>query len=190
MDKKHGRSARPFYLTRQAKRIRASVQFYPTKFDNTQTTNNEGISFRSGSSRDDQLSMGINFQHSTLESIRTFPGNPNVNQAFSNVLPNLMWRKKFSPRGNIRVFYRASTNFPSVTPLQDVVKLTDPLRVSSGNPSLKQSYTNLLALRYSYTNTQNGRSFFANIFAQTPHNYISNATFMAAAESSIQRGPS
>ena len=76
------------------------------------------------------------------------------------------------------MFYRASTNFPSVTQLQDVVNLNNPLRVSSGNPDLKQSYTHFLSGRYSYTNSKTSKSFFANLFLQTASDYISNGILM------------
>ncbi len=157
------------------------------RFDNTITTNNAGINYRLGQSRDEQLSFGINFQNSKLESQRIFPTTTSVNQPFSNILPNVMYRKKIGTYSNIRVFYRASTNFPSITQLQDVVNLSNPLRVSSGNPDLKQSYTNFLSGRYSYTNTKTTHSFFANLFLQTASDYISSATFVAAADSAIQQ---
>jgi hypothetical protein len=157
------------------------------RFDNTITTNNAGINYRLGQSRDEQLSFGVNFQNSKLESQRVYPTTTNVNQSFSNILPNLMYRKKIGMYTNIRVFYRASTNFPSISQLQDVVNLSNPLRVSSGNPDLKQSYTNFLSGRYSYTNTKTGKSFFANLFLQTASDYISTATYVAAADSSIQQ---
>lgn len=147
------------------------------KFDNTTTTQNGGITYRFSASRDDQFSVGVNFQYSRLESDREFPSVTQVNQTFSNILPNLQWRKKISARSSIRFFYRANTNFPSVTQLQDVVNLSNPLRISSGNPNLKQSYTHFLSGRYMFTNTQKGQSFFANIFVQTASDYISNAVY-------------
>jgi hypothetical protein len=156
-------------------------------FDNTTVTHNAGVSYRIGN-RDNQFMVGVNLQHSELKSDRIFPNNTNVDQSFTNVLPNLMWRKKLSAKSNIRVFYRASTNFPSVTQLQDVVNISNPLRVSSGNPDLKQQYTNFLSGRYTYTNTNKGQSFFANLFLQTTGNYISNATYIAGADSTIQKG--
>ena len=155
------------------------------KFDNTITTNNAGLNYRLGQSRDEQLSFGVNFQNSKLESQRIFPTATSVNQSFSNILPNLMWRKKISPVSNIRLFYRASVNFPSVSQLQDVINLGDPLRVSSGNPSLKQSYTNLLAGRYTYTNSKTSTSFFANLFLQSAADYITSATYIATSDSTI-----
>ena len=158
------------------------------RFDNTITTNNAGINYRLGQSRDEQLSFGVNFQNSKLQSQRIFPTVTSVNQTFSNILPNAMWRKKLSTTSNIRVFYRASTNFPNVNQLQDVVNLTNPLRISSGNPDLRQSYTHFLSGRYTYTNSKTSRSFFANIFLQTANDYISNATYIATADSAIQQG--
>ncbi len=158
------------------------------KFDNTITTNNAGLSYRYNPNKDEMFSVGVNYQNSVLESDRTFPSVSTVNQNFSNILPNLMWRKKLSTTSNIRVFYRASTNFPSVNQLQDVVNLTNPLRVSAGNPALKQSYTQFLGSRYSYTNSKTSKSFFANIFLQTANNYISNATYIPTKDSTIQKG--
>ena len=126
-------------------------------------------------------------QYSKLQGNRTFPTITTVNQSFTNLLPNLQWRKKISPRSSINIFYRASTNFPSVNQLQDVVNLGNPLRVSSGNPELEQAYSHYVSGRYTFINTQKGKSFFANIFLQQSQNYISNATYVAQADTLIQQ---
>jgi hypothetical protein len=156
-------------------------------FDNTITTNNAGLNYRLGKSRNEQLSFGLNFQQSKLQSQRIFPTTVSVNQTFTNILPNLMWQKKISVSSNIRMFYRASTNFPSVSQLQDVVNLSNPVRVSSGNPDLKQSYTHFLSSRYSYTNSKTSKSFFANLLFQQAGDYISSATYVATKDSVIQQ---
>jgi hypothetical protein len=158
------------------------------KFDNTVTTNSGGITYRLGASRDNQFAVGASVQYSTLESMRILPHPGSVNQSFTNVLPNLLWRKKISAKSSINIFYRSSTNTPSVTQLQDVVDPSNPLRVTAGNPYLKQAYTNFLSARYIFTNTAKGQSFFANIFVQTQNNYISNATYIARNDSAIQQG--
>jgi len=159
------------------------------KFDNTTITHNGGITYRLGASRDNQFSLGVNFQHSKLESDRIFPTTTQINQSFTTLLPNMMWRKKISLRSSFNIFYRANTNFPGVTQLQDVVNNNNPLRVSSGNPGLKQSYTHFLSGRYTFTNTQKGQSFFANIFLQAAQDYISNATYSPVnGDSVIQQG--
>jgi hypothetical protein len=159
------------------------------KFDNTITTNNGGVTYRFVPNKDQQFQVGVSYQTTKLESNRTFPSKTNVNQSFSNFLPNLMFRKKLAKYSNIRIFYRASTNFPFVTQLQDVVNLTNPLRVSAGNPLLKQSYTQFLGSRFTYTNTKTTNSFFVGFFVQTANDYITNATFIPSlADSSIQNG--
>jgi hypothetical protein len=157
------------------------------KFDNTVKTQNTGISYRLGN-RDKQFSVGVNYQYSQLESQRVFPGISSVNKSFSNILPNLRWMDKISQRSSIRVFYRASTNTPSVTQLQDVIDNSNILSYSTGNPQLKQTYSHYLSGRYNFTNTQKGQSFFANIFLQTAENYISNATFTANTDSTLSQG--
>ena len=157
-------------------------------FDNTITTNRGGITYRYSKNRDEMFFVGMNYQNSRLESDRSFPTQSRVDQQFSNLLPQAMYRKKISNYSNIRIFYRANVNFPSVNQLQDVVNLTNPLRVSSGNPLLKQSYTNFVGTRYTYTNTKKNKSFFANFFYQTAANYISNAIFIAQQDSLIQQG--
>lgn len=157
-------------------------------FENTTTTQNGGVTYRLGASRDNQFSVGVNFQHSRLQSERIYPTAGSVDQSFSNVLPNLMWRKKISAHSSINLFYRAGTNFPSVSQLQDVVNSSNILNQSVGNPGLKQSTNHFLSARYTFTNTQKGQSFFANIFMNAQQNYISNATFIATADSIIQGG--
>src|SRR6185503_2060688 len=159
----------------QRKEYSDFIDSLSNKFDNTTTTQNGGISYRFSPNRDDQFSIGANVQYSNLQSDRVLPQPAQVDQSFFNILPNLQWRKKFSPKSSIRLFYRANTNFPSVTQLQDVVNISNSLRITSGNPSLKQSYTHFLSGRYTFTNTQKGQTFFANIFLQTAQNYISNA---------------
>jgi hypothetical protein len=161
---------------------------FSNKFDNTVTTNRGGITYRYNKNRDENLAIGLNYQGTNLESQRIFPSVTSVKQSFSDFLPNAFWRKKLSATSNVRIFYRASVNFPSVNQLQDVVDVSNPLRVSVGNPLLKQSNTQFLGGRYSYTNSKTSKSFFANIFAQTARNFISNATFIASADSLIQNG--
>jgi hypothetical protein len=158
------------------------------KFENTVTTHNGGVSYRLNSSRDNQFSIGANFQHTNLESERVFPNNISVDKSFTNVLPNLQWRAKLSQKSSMRIFYRASTNVPSVTQLQDVINNSNLLSLSSGNPELRQQYSHFISGRYTFTNTLKGQSFFANLFLQAAQDYISNAVYIASADSVLQPG--
>lgn len=156
------------------------------EFNNKIMTNNGGLTYRYTPSKDEQLSFGFNYQQSQLKSERIFPVVANVNQTFSNILPNASWRKKISNYANIRMFYRATTIFPSIIQLQDVVNLSNPTAVSTGNADLKQSFTHYFGGRYTYTNTKNNRSFFTGMFVQQSDDFISNATYITSSDSSIQ----
>ncbi len=167
------------------------TQFAPklsNTFDNTITTNRGGLTYRFTKDRDNMFSIGMNVQNAKLESERIFPTKASLNQSFYDFLPNAMWRAKISPVSSIRLFYRASVNFPSVNQLQDVVDVSNPLRVSVGNPNLRQSNTHFLGGRYAYTNTKKSTSFFANVFGQVASDYITNATYIASQDSLIQNG--
>ncbi|MBP6234275.1 MAG: TonB-dependent receptor [Chitinophagaceae bacterium] len=152
------------------------------KFDNITTRHNVGTSYRLGD-RDNMFSVGLSYQYTELKSDRTYPSVVNVYKNFNNLLPNLMWNKKFNARNSIRLFYRANTNAPSVTQLQDVYNNNNPLFISAGNPDLKQQVGNTISARYTYTNTGKGKSFFANVFLQQNSNYITNATYTASKDS-------
>ncbi|MFT4092428.1 MAG: TonB-dependent receptor, partial [Niabella sp.] len=81
-------------------------------FKNTVTTHNGEVNYRLGKSRDDQFSVGIAGQYSELRSDRIYPTASNMDQNFFTILPNLRWMKKIGTYGNMRIFYRTSTDFP------------------------------------------------------------------------------
>lgn len=160
---------------------------YSNKFDNTTTSHTAGLSYRIGD-RDNMFSVGVDYKHLELNSDQIYPVIATVNTSFNNVLPNLMWRKKLSAKSNIRIFYRASTNAPSISQLQNVIDNSNTLLLSTGNPDLKQQVSNTLSARYTFTNTQKGTSFFANVFLQQANNYIANATYIASSDSVLNNG--
>ncbi|MEO6405589.1 MAG: TonB-dependent receptor [Ferruginibacter sp.] len=152
------------------------------RFDNTATSHTAGASYRVGN-RDNMFSIGANYKYTELNSDQLFPFAATVKKSYSNILPNLMWRKKISTKSSVNFFYRANTNPPSISQLQDVIDNTNPLFLKTGNPDLKQQYSNVLSGRYTYTNTAKGSSFFANVFVQQANNYIANATYIAKSDS-------
>ncbi len=157
------------------------------KFDNTTTSHTASVSYRKGD-RDNMIAFGLSYKYTGLESQQIFPQFAKVNKSFNNILPNAMFRKKFNARESVNIFYRSSTNPPSVTQLQNVVNNNNPLFLTTGNPDLKQQFSNVLSTRYTYTNTAKGKSFFANIFVQQATNYIANGTYIARTDSVIDNG--
>jgi hypothetical protein len=106
-----------------------------------------------------------------------------IKRTFSNILPNVQINLPLSKKENIRIFYRANTNAPSVNQLQNVIDNTNPVALSTGNPDLDQSYSHRIGGRYQYTNTTKGKSIFVNFFGSMTNNYVATATFRAERDS-------
>lgn len=146
------------------------------RFNNVTKTQNAGVAYRYGD-RDNQISFGANYQYNNISSDQVFPKPFTVNKSFQNILPNANVRWKISTRSSVRLFYRSSTNNPSVTQLSSVYDYTNPPYITAGNPDLKQQFTNTVNGRYTYTNPSKALLFVANIFYQTANDYISNASY-------------
>jgi hypothetical protein len=155
---------------------------FSNKFNNTVTTQSPGVSYRIGD-RNNMLSVGVSYLNTLLNSNQQFPEIGSVNESFNNVLPNLMWRKKLSSKATLRVLYRESTTVPTIGQLQNIINVSNGLFLTAGNPTLKQQTSNTLSARYTFTNTQKGTSFFANIYTLQTSNYIGSATYIAAKDS-------
>lgn len=151
-------------------------------------TQNGGLTYRFNPNKDEQMGINVNYQYATMESDRIFPSQASVNYHFQNILPYAFWRKKINQYSNIRTFYRASVNFPTINQLQDVVNLSNPLFISAGNKFLKQSFTQYVGWRFTHTNTKTNQSLFGGMFFQTADEYISNETFIADKDSLLQEG--
>lgn len=151
-------------------------------FNNDIVKHNAGTSYRIGD-RFNNFMVGVSYQYTDMKSDQTYPEILTIHKTFNNVLPNLMFNKKLGSKSNLRVFYRAATQTPSVTQLQNVYNSNNPLFITTGNPDLKQSYNNTISARYTYTNTAKSSSFFLNAFVQQNNNYITNATYTVTADS-------
>jgi hypothetical protein len=152
------------------------------KFDNTYNTHNGGITYRLGD-RNNMISAGVSYQYGELKSDQQFPVASQIDKSFSNILGNAFARLKLSSKSNLRIIYRGSVNPPSINQLQNVINNSNQFFYSTGNPDLKQQYTNNFITRYTYTNSVKGQSFFANIFLQTTKDYVANATYTASQDS-------
>ncbi len=158
------------------------------KYTNTYQTHRSGISYRLNNEKS-SLMAGINYQYALLQGQQLFPVLPpptdKVERAFHNILPTAMYRYEFSKSTNIRLFYRTSTNPPSVSQLQNVIDNSNPLLLSTGNPDLKQNFNHTLGTRFGHANPNNSHSIFAFVSGGITNNYIGNATYIAVADTTL-----
>ena len=157
-------------------------------FENSIYTQNIGLSYRYNKNKDEQLGVTLAYQQTELSSDRVVPSPSMIRQQFNNWLPFAFWRKKINAKSQFRMFMRFATNYPTVNQLQDVVNLSNPLNVTTGNAFLKQSLNLFTGGRFSYTNPKTNRSLFTGVFLQRSSNFIANGTWIASSDSAIQQG--
>ncbi len=142
-----------------------------------------GYNFRKG--RDLFIMARANLQWSSIKSDETFPLTNLVTRDYFNVLPFVMFRYNISRQENLRVFYSARTNAPSVEQLQNVLDNSNPVQLSIGNPNLDQSFSHRFNARYSKTNTSRATIFYFMLSGSYSDDYITNATYFAETDDPI-----
>ncbi len=152
------------------------------KYDNTYTTHRGGLNYRFNDQKVNFM-IGANMQHALLEGEQFFPYTFQLRQSFTNILPQAMFNYKFSQGQNLRLMYRTATNAPSITQLQQVPDITNPLLLRTGNPNLIQDYTHTMVLRYGKTNTANAHSLFFFTHASYTDDYIGSETIIPSNDS-------
>jgi hypothetical protein len=151
-------------------------------FDNDYNTNSGGLSynFKKG---DFNLAAGVDYQQAKLNGHQQYPQEGKVNKTFENLLPNLRLMYKISTKSNLRVFFRSSTNAPSISQLQKVTDNSNRLSLSTGNPDLKQEYSQNLMSQYSFANADKGINAFLMLSGGYTQDNIGNRIFYAQRDS-------
>jgi hypothetical protein len=153
-------------------------------YDNRYYYHRGGVGYRYSKDKIN-FNASLNAQYATLSGTQDFPNPLNIDRNFSDLLPQFNFNYKFSKTENIRIFYRSSTNPPSISQLQGIVDNSNPLLLRTGNPDLRQDYSHNLSVRYGKTGGQKGTGLF--LFANggyTAH-YIGNSTFIALKDTVI-----
>ncbi|NDC40078.1 MAG: TonB-dependent receptor [Chitinophagia bacterium] len=147
------------------------------KYDNTYTTHRGGLAYRY-SNKGANLMIGVNAQDALLQGQQDYPYTYSVNKEFFNVLPSLMFNKRYTNGRNLRIRYNTSTTAPTVSQLQTVTDISNPLLLKTGNADLKQTFEHNLIVRIAKINAMKGRSLFAFANANVVENYIGNAIYL------------
>jgi hypothetical protein len=132
------------------------------------------------------LTIGSDVQQAALTGDQTFPVAFRINQSFQNILPNAQLNYRFSNSRNLRVWYRTTTNIPSIQQLQNVIDISNPLQVKTGNAGLKQTFENNMNIRFGGFNPQSSRNAMVFMNLGYIDNYITNATYILRRDSVIQ----
>lgn len=146
-------------------------------FENTLTSNRFGTNFRVQQKKVNyQLGAGIQFTELGSRSFRAATGvDTFISQRFTNFFPSANFNYSVNRTKNFRFNYRGRTNAPTITQLQDVPDLSNPLQVKTGNPSLQQEFVNSFNINYSTFNMLSFKFFTANLNYGITGNKIVNS---------------
>jgi hypothetical protein len=131
---------------------------------------------------------GVSYQIATLNGTQSFPTAFSLEKRFYSVLPSAMAWYNISRRQNIRLFYRTSTASPTVSQLQNVVDNSNSLLLTSGNPDLKQSYSQMVGVHYFQANTETAQNILLFLNVNATNNYIGNSSIIAMKDTILPSG--
>lgn len=157
------------------------------RFDNNVTQHRAQTGYRFNQEQYN-ANFTLAYQHTLLDGEQTYPFAAQSRKMYNNLLPSAMFMYRFSRSSNLRLMYNTNTRTPSAQQLQDVVDVSNPLQLSSGNPDLNQQYSHNISLRYRSANAEKGTSFMSFISAGYTTDYIGNTTFVASADTLIRDG--
>ena len=93
-----------------------------------------------------------------------------------NFAPFMRYRYRFTKTKSLIMNYNGRSSQPSMTQLQPVADMSDPLRIVIGNPNLKPTFSHSANLRYQSFNSEAQRSIMAMLDAQFQQNSIVSKT--------------
>lgn len=146
-------------------------------FENDFVANRIGANFRVQNAKYN-YQIGGAMQQSSLSSrsVRAATGkDTTLKQNFVNFFPTANFQYSWSRSKTLNMRYNGRTNQPSVSQLQDVPDVSNPLQIVTGNPSLKQEFTNNINLSYRTFNMASFKFLNVNLSAGNTNNKIVNS---------------
>lgn len=146
-------------------------------FENLFTANRFGFNFRVQQKKYN-YQLGLSVQQSTLES-KSYQAatakDSTIKANYVNYFPTANFNYSPAKNKNLRFRYNGRTNQPSVSQLQNVLDVSDPLNQSIGNPDLKQEFTHNFNLGYNTFNILTFKFISANLNFTATNNKIVNS---------------
>jgi len=146
-------------------------------FENSYVANRVGANFRLQKKKYN-LQVGGGVQFATQQSnshLYTTQKDSVTTQHFVNFFPTASFNYNYGKGRNLRVNYRGRTNAPTISQLQNVPDLSNPLQIRTGNPNLKQEFNNNLNVTYNTFNLATARYMAVSVNVSNTSNKISSS---------------
>ena len=135
-----------------------------------------------------RIQVEAEYRQADLVNDQEFPQPFYLERTFQNFAPTVRIDFQFSKTKRLDIDYDTRNNAPRIAQLQDVIDISNPLRLRTGNPDLDQTFTNRIRLRYRSRNSDTDRSFFAYMSTSITDNYITNSSIIAEETTQLDRG--
>lgn len=143
-------------------------------FENTYGYTNGGVRLRTQRKKYN-YAVGVTWQQAELEGRVTSGIKDSViKKTFRNFLPNARFQYNFSRFRSLSLTYNTSTNQPSMSQLQPVPDISNPLNIREGNPDLKQEYNHMLQTGLTMVSPYKNKNLFLFFTMQATKNKIVN----------------
>lgn len=133
---------------------------YSKSYSNNFINQRVSLSFKSQRAKYN-YTVGLNLDPS-YSSSENFVGDSTLSKFSRNVVnvsPMAQFNYLWDKRTNLRVQYSGRTSQPSMTQLQPVADVSNPLNTIIGNPDLNPRYTNSLSVRFQKFTPEKQRAF-------------------------------
>ena len=147
------------------------------RFENIFEANRFGANYRVQEKKYNyQLGVGVQRATLTSDSYQAILAKDSMTtQSYTNFFPQASFNWTPSRTKGIRFNYRGRTNQPSVTQLQDVLDVSNPLFVRTGNPELAQEFSHNVNLNFNTFNMVTFKYIAANLNVNATQNKIVNS---------------
>ncbi|MCB0632017.1 MAG: TonB-dependent receptor [Saprospiraceae bacterium] len=135
-----------------------------------------------------RLQVEAQYQHSNLKNDQEFPLPFDLERDFRVISPTVRLDYIFSKSKKLEIDYDTRTNAPSIGQLQNVIDVSNPLQLRTGNPDLDQAFSHRIRTRYRSNNPETDQSFFLFMQTSVNNNYITNNTIIAEEPILLEEG--
>ena len=133
---------------------------YSKSYRNNYINQRASLSFKAERGKYDYtIGMNVDPSYSKSESFIKDTTLSALSRTVVNFSPMIRFNYRFSKQSNLRINYKGSANQPSMTQLQPVDDVSDPLNTIRGNPNLNPSYVNNLNIRFHNFKPESQRAF-------------------------------
>ncbi len=143
-------------------------------FENIYGYTNAGLRIRTQKKKYN-YSFGTTWQQSNLEGkIISGIKDSLISKTFRNLLPNARFQYNFTKFKSLSLSYTTAVNQPTMSQLQPVPDVSNPLNIKDGNPDLKQEYTHSVMGHLSLLSPYKNKNLFTFFTLQATRNKIVN----------------